>query len=473
MSKNVHLVCSAGGVKCFSYIGAIRKLNAVGINIASISACSMGTIMGALFASGLDLNEIEQKIINFNFKHLKTKKVLGNLRVFLPPFATHYIPKYDQIFVDLIGEDIPLKKLVIPFSALALDIRQNRFLVYSTESHPEMKISELVKIATSVPFMYPPHKIDKRILVDAAVAAESPVWMAVNQSGNYPIVVLKINKEVNDFAKTNFASYLANLFSVSAESHDYFAASQVSRLIEICINSEDIQNTDFNISKAQIENLILQGEKAAELQLQEYNDDFNNIFALKKHHSIEELKLPSVDGNNSVMTVNAVNLAKGMLSGFNNEIMNRQHVFVSYSHLDKNWLEKFNHALSAMERFAGIKAWSDKLILAGNDWNYEITKALQSAKVAVFLVTPNFLSSKFIQENEMNYFLELNKTQKVPIIWVAISHSLYEITPLSEIQCANIPSIPLDTMSEAEQNLHITEISKKIIQLMNHQATSM
>lgn len=466
-AKKIHLVCSSGGVRCFSYIGAISRLYREGIKIESISACSMGTVIGALIASGIDLKVLEERIINFDFSVLKTKKSFSKLRIFRSPFATHHMPDYEKIMSNLLGKDMTLSEFKISFSALALDIRQKRFLVYSTETHPDMKISEVVKIATSIPFMYAPYKLDKHVLVDAAVASESPIWMAVNQKGNYPIIVLKSSKELNTNFKNNFGTYLANLISVSAESHDYFAASQISRSIEISINCGNFDYADFSIKSDEIENLILQGESAAEQQLKEYNYDFNNILLFNEKSNIEEISSATNDVNDTLdATTNATKLADKMISGFKNEIFNRNQIFVSYSHLDKKWLEKLNKSLVALERFTGIKAWSDTLILPGKQWNDEINKALSSTKIAVFLVSPNFLASKFIHENEMNYFLEINKTQNIPILWISVSHCLYEITPLNEIQCANDPKLPLDSLSDSEQNLEITKICKKIIELM-------
>lgn len=155
-----------------------------------------------------------------------------------------------------------------------------------------------------------------------------------------------------------------------------------------------------------------------------------------------------------------------MINRFKDEILHRDQVFVSYSHKDRIWLERLNTSLRALERFTGIKAWSDLLILTGENWNDQINKALSSTKIAIFLVTDNFLSSQFIQENEMKYFFEVNKNQKIPIVWIAISSSLYHLTPLKDIQCANNPEVPLDTLSEAEQNIEITKICKKILKLM-------
>ena len=466
-SNKIHLVCSSGGVKCFSYLGAINRLYSNNVEIESISACSMGTVVGVLIASGIDLEELEKRIINFDFTVLKTKKSFSIYRILWSPFATHKMPDYEKIIQSLLGEDMTLSQLKIPFSALALDIRQKRFLVYSTETHPEMKVSEVIKIATSFPFMYAPYKLEKRLLVDAAVATESPVWMAVNRKGNYPIVVLKVNKEPNTRYKSSFISFLSNLISVAAESHDYFAASQITRNIDISINCENIKYADFGLTKEQIENLILQGESAAEQQLKEFNYNFDNILKFDHEPNIEEIGVNLLDGDSSNdSTKNAVNLAENMIAGFKNEISNRNQIFVSYSHSDKKWLEKLNTSLSAIERFAGIKAWSDTLILSGKVWNEEIVKALSSTKVAIFLVTPNFLASKFIQENEMNYFLEINKKENLPILWIAVSSTVYEITPLQNIQCANNPAVPIDSLSDADQNIEITKICKRIIELM-------
>ncbi|HEY5823006.1 MAG TPA: patatin-like phospholipase family protein [Cyclobacteriaceae bacterium] len=467
MSSKVHLVCSSGGVRCFSYIGAVNRLYTNKVKIESISACSMGTVVGALIASGIDIKELEKKIIEFDFSLLKTRKPFGFLSLLRYPFASHYTPDFGKVMQNLLGEDMRLSELKIPFSALALDIRQKRFLVYSSETHPDMKISEVIKIATSIPFRYAPYKVETHLLVDAAVATESPVWMAVNRKGNYPIVVLKVTKELDISYKDNFITFLTNLISVSAESHDYFAATQIARNIDININCENIGFTNFNITQEQIENLILQGDSAAEQQLREFNYNFNNILKFNERQNIEEIENSvSEKYSTSDATKNAVSLAESMISGFKNEISNRNQIFVSYSHLDKKWLERLNTSLSAIERFTGIKAWSDTLILAGNVWNDEITNALSSTRIAVFLVTPNFLASKFIQENEMNYFLEVNKNQNIPILWIAISSSMYEITPLKNIQCANDPNIPLDTLTEPDQNNLITKICKKIIELM-------
>ena len=107
-SEKVHIVCSSGGVKCFSYIGAIQKLYENKISVASVSACSMGTMLGALLCSGMDIKKIEETILNFDYSNLETKKRFALLHYLKYPFATHNTPDYPRIMTALLGKDMLL-----------------------------------------------------------------------------------------------------------------------------------------------------------------------------------------------------------------------------------------------------------------------------------------------------------------------------------------------------------------------------
>jgi len=456
-SKKVHLVCSSGGVKCFSYIGALRKMQEHNIEIASISACSLGTVIGAMVCAGIDLDAIEEKILNFNFTDLEKRSGYSPFRMYHFPFAKLKTPKYDEIITHLLGDDMTLGQMKIPLSIAAVDIRQRKFLVYSSDSHPNMKVSEAIQIGTAVPLLYPPYKMGKRILVDAALASESPVWMAAGNPGRYPIVVLKPLDPPDESYLKNVFTFLPRLFSASARSHDFFTMTQTSRAVEVGIRCEAMHYANFKITKDQIENLILEGQAAMEQKLRDFQYDFSNLLEVEEIKSVHAQTDP---------TDRAEALASRMITGYQNELRNRNKIFVSYSHDDRDWMLKMRNYLKSMERFAGIKAWDDLAIKAGDEWNKEIEKALMTTKVAVFLVTQNFLASEFIQEKEMGYFLEISKKERVPIIWVAVSSSLYELTPLKNIQCANDPERPLDSLSESDQNAALTDISKRIVALM-------
>jgi hypothetical protein len=137
-------------------------------------------------------------------------------------------------------------------------------------------------------------------------------------------------------------------------------------------------------------------------------------------------------------------------------------VFISYSHKDAKWLEKFRQFLRPLEEQELIRVWDDTEIRTGSDWLEEIRKALQSARVAVFLVTQNFIDSPFIRERELPALLEAATNRGCQIFWIAVSSSTVEDSPLAKFQGAITQDSPLDLMSEGEQNRKLKEIFQKM-----------
>ena len=137
-------------------------------------------------------------------------------------------------------------------------------------------------------------------------------------------------------------------------------------------------------------------------------------------------------------------------------------VFISYSHKDAKWLEKLKQFLRPLEDKELIRVWDDTEIRPGSDWLGDIRKALESARVAVFLVTQNFLDSPFIREKELPVLIDAAQNRGCLIFWIAVSSSTFEDSPLSKFQGAIPPNAPLDLMSDAEQSKVLTEIYRKM-----------
>ena len=67
----------------------------------------------------------------------------------------------------------------------------------------------------------------------------------------------------------------------------------------------------------------------------------------------------------------------------------RTKVFISYSHADKDWLERLKRHLKPLVREGRLDCWDDTHIRPGDDWKQEIRSALDTAQVAVLLISAN------------------------------------------------------------------------------------
>lgn len=78
-----------------------------------------------------------------------------------------------------------------------------------------------------------------------------------------------------------------------------------------------------------------------------------------------------------------------------------KNVFVSYSHEDTQWKDRFLQQLRVFMYESGIDPWDDDRIGAGQRWEQEIDSSLEAASAAVLLISSAFLTSKFIREREV------------------------------------------------------------------------
>ncbi|MET0648784.1 MAG: COR domain-containing protein [Pyrinomonadaceae bacterium] len=140
----------------------------------------------------------------------------------------------------------------------------------------------------------------------------------------------------------------------------------------------------------------------------------------------------------------------------------REQVFVSYSHEDKEWLDRLQTMLAPLKRGGKLSVWADTDSRAGDRWREEIRRALASAKVAVLLVSPGFLASEFIAEYELPPLLHAAEAEGLKVIWVAVSDCLYADTAVADYQAANDPKRPLDSLGGAELNSALVRVCEQI-----------
>jgi V8-like Glu-specific endopeptidase len=141
----------------------------------------------------------------------------------------------------------------------------------------------------------------------------------------------------------------------------------------------------------------------------------------------------------------------------------RNSVFISYAHDDqgkRKWRERLRIFLSPFG--AELDVWDDSRIATGAQWRTEIDIALKRARVAVLLIGPSFLGSKFINGDELPPLLKAAAAEGVIILPLITNHCSYEKTALGKFQAFNDPKKPLEALELSEQNRTLQQFAERI-----------
>jgi hypothetical protein len=139
------------------------------------------------------------------------------------------------------------------------------------------------------------------------------------------------------------------------------------------------------------------------------------------------------------------------------------HVFVSYAHADRRWLDRLDIHLKPLREAVKLVSWADTRIKPGSKWKTEIKNAVDRAQAAVLLISADFLASDFIRTDELPPLL-LSADEKGTPIWpVIVSPCLFNrLQHLSQFQAVNDPAVPLVNMSCGEQEAVFVKIANMI-----------
>lgn len=144
----------------------------------------------------------------------------------------------------------------------------------------------------------------------------------------------------------------------------------------------------------------------------------------------------------------------------------RSKVFISYSHLDKDFLTDVQRHFKPF--LSKIDYWDDSKIEPGQKWKTEIKKAINETKVAILLVSTDFLGSEFIITNELPPLLSAAEKEGAVILIVILKPCLFEeFNELNQFQAMNPPSKPVTKMDYDEKEellVNLVRQTKKILE---------
>ena len=171
-TKNVALALSSGGARGLAHIGAIEELEAQGYHISSIAGCSMGALIGGVYAAG-KLNEFREWM-----KAIDRKKMLGLIDFSL---SLNHLVKGTRI-IEAIMEFVPdvnIENLPIPYCAVATDLKAGREVMFRKGS-----LFKAIRASISLPSFYEPVKRNDMILIDGGIINPLPLNRVKRQAGD-------------------------------------------------------------------------------------------------------------------------------------------------------------------------------------------------------------------------------------------------------------------------------------------------
>ena len=172
MTKDVALVLSSGGARGLAHIGAIEELESQGYRITSIAGCSMGALIGGVYAAG--------KLEDFRewMKTVDRKKMLELTDFSL---SLNHIVKGTRI-IEAIMEFVPdtlIEDLPIPYCAVATDLKGGREVMFRRGS-----LFKAIRASISLPSFYEPVQIGDMVLIDGGVTNPLPLNRVARRKGD-------------------------------------------------------------------------------------------------------------------------------------------------------------------------------------------------------------------------------------------------------------------------------------------------
>jgi Domain of unknown function (DUF4062)/TIR domain len=142
-------------------------------------------------------------------------------------------------------------------------------------------------------------------------------------------------------------------------------------------------------------------------------------------------------------------------------------IFLSYSHRDEGWKDRLLAHLGIAAEEGLLAVSNDRQIGAGADWLQKIQEAIEAARVAVFLISADFLTSRFIRGTEVPQFLKRRVTTGLQIFPVIVRSCDWQVVPwLSPLQARPRDGKPLAGFRGDRIDAELATIAKEIREML-------
>ncbi|WP_460148317.1 patatin-like phospholipase family protein [Pseudomonas sp. S2_A02] len=206
----IGLVLSGGAARGLAHIGVLKALEEQGIKIDAIAGTSMGAVIGGLYASGYQIDELEKLALSIDWQQaLSDAPPREDVPFRRKQDDRDFLVKQKLSFRDdgslglplgvIQGQNLALllesllahtsdtrdfDKLPIPFRAVATDIASGEKVVFRKGHLPQV-----IRASMSIPAVFAPVELNGRLLVDGGMTDNIPLDVAREMGVDIAIVV--------------------------------------------------------------------------------------------------------------------------------------------------------------------------------------------------------------------------------------------------------------------------------------------
>lgn len=242
--KTVSLVLGSGGARGLAHIGVIHWLEENNYKIESISGCSVGAMIGGIYAAG-KMDEFEQWV--------RALTKLDILKLLDMSWSKSGLVQGDKIInslIELVGNQT-IEELPIPFTAVAADINNEKEVWLNSGS-----LFDAIRASISLPLFFTPVDYKGIKLIDGGVLNPVPIaptfsddtqiTIAVNLGG--PLESMKTSEDIQKMPVNELQTFQEKISNYIKN----FQQSIETEVHELDLGVYDIANQAFDAMQSTI-----------------------------------------------------------------------------------------------------------------------------------------------------------------------------------------------------------------------------
>ncbi|MDE7265392.1 MAG: patatin-like phospholipase family protein [Clostridia bacterium] len=204
MSKTLGLALGSGGARGIVHAGFLAALDEAGIKPDYITGCSMGSVVGGCYASGLSAKEIRDTFLSLRF---------FDLFDFSPGALVKMALLRSKKIYDLLAENLKvanIENFPIPFKCVATDLLSGKLHVFSKGD-----AALAIEASSTIPGVFRPVKFEDKLLVDGGCLCRVPFQLVKEMGADVVVAVDALFNTSEHVEKVNnIVSMMLRVFDV-------------------------------------------------------------------------------------------------------------------------------------------------------------------------------------------------------------------------------------------------------------------